>query len=340
MSGPKGKGKGKGKGKKGDPKGEGKGWWQQGKEGWHAKGMNSFEREDEREFDMLMLEHGKPEEKYEAEWKVPVKHVSKIRKENRKDKCIDVKFYTDPDAVEEKHDEPGETEESQGENGEAPTTVSKSNLCDDATKTKRSRNQRRAETRTRSNMQTFDWEIPKVPETKVELGMNLFEKGNTELCEFTQNAWVPLPKPLVVDSGAGETVMPSDWFTTHPITESDGSRSNDFYTTADGTKVFNEGQKRMDVCTLDGQHCRTMTFQVAKVKKALGSVSQMVRNGNRLVFDQDAQGKDISYVQNKKSGEKIWLRMENGVYVLDLMVGPPRQSRTPQHREPHFHRQG
>ena len=47
-----------------------------------------------------------------------------------------------------------------------------------------------------------------------------------------------------------------------------------------------------------------MTFQVARVKKALGSVSQMVKNGNKLVFDQDSSGKDISYIQNKRTNEK------------------------------------
>ena len=34
-----------------------------------------------------------------------------------------------------------------------------------------------------------------------------------------------------------------------------------------------------------------MTFQVARVKKALGSVSHMVKNGNKLVFDQESSGK-------------------------------------------------
>ena len=114
--------------------------------------------------------------------------------------------------------------------------------------------------------------------------INFFEKGNTDLCELQQNTWAPLPKPLVVDSGAGETVMPVDCLTSHPLTESDGSKANDFYTTADGSKVFNEGQRKLDVCTLDGQQRRSMTFQVARVKKALGSVSQMVKNGNKLVF--------------------------------------------------------
>ena len=29
-----------------------------------------------------------------------------------------------------------------------------------------------------------------------------------------------------------------DWLTNHPLTECDGSRANDFYTTADGSKVY------------------------------------------------------------------------------------------------------
>ena len=49
----------------------------------------------------------------------------------------------------------------------------------------------------------------------------------------------------------------------------------------------------------------------------------MVKNGNKLVFDQDSSGKDTSYIKNKRTNEKIWLRPESGVYVLDLMVAPP-----------------
>ena len=79
-----------------------------------------------------------------------------------------------------------------------------------------------------------------------------------------------------------------------------------------------------------------MTFQVARVKKALGSVSQIVKNRNKLFFDQDSSGK---YIQNKRTNEKIWLRQENGVYVLDLMVAPPQMS-DDRSTDPHFHLQG
>ena len=47
---------------------------------------------------------------------------------------------------------------------------------------------------------------------------------------------------------------------------------------------------------LDGQQRRSMTFQVARVTKALVSVSQMVKNGNKLVLDQDSSGKDMTYI--------------------------------------------
>ncbi len=70
--------------------------------------------------------------------------------------------------------------------------------------------------------------------------------------------------------------------------------------------------------TLDGEHARKMTFQVARVNKALGSVSKIVTNGNRVVFDQSG-----SYIENTWTKDKIWLREDNGVYVLDMLVAPP-----------------
>ena len=46
--------------------------------------------------------------------------------------------------------------------------------------------------------------------------------------------------------------------------------------------------------TADRTQMRKVTFQVANVDKALGSVSKMVRNGNRVVFDTSR-----SYIENK-----------------------------------------
>ena len=49
----------------------------------------------------------------------------------------------------------------------------------------------------------------------------------------------------------------------------------------------------------------------------------MVKNGNRVVFDEDSQGRDISCITHKATGQKLNLRKENGVYVLDVLVAPP-----------------
>ena len=72
------------------------------------------------------------------------------------------------------------------------------------------------------------------------------------------------------------------------------------------------------MCTADGNHLRRMTFQVAAVNKALGSVSKIVANGNRVVFAQDG-----SFIENEWSKDRLWLREDNGVYVLDMLVAPP-----------------
>ena len=109
--------------------------------------------------------------------------------------------------------------------------------------------------------------------------------------------------------------MPVDWLTNHLVI---------FTQRPMIAKCKTKDKENLDFCT--------------RVKKALGSVSQMVKNGNRLVFDQDSSVKDTSYIQNKRSNEKIWLRQENGVYVLDLMVAPP-QINNDRNADPHFHRQ-
>ena len=174
------------------------------------------------------------------------------------------------------------------------------------------------------------WTSAKTPENGVPSAncasfVGLLEKTSVGLGNLGAGEWQELPKPLVIDSGAGETVMPKTWLPSYPVEPSPGSLKGEFYHTADGSRIFNEGQKRVTVTTQDGNNERAMTFQVADVDKALGSVRQIVSNKNRVVFDQDERGKDISFIQNKVTKEKMPLRVENGVYVLDLVVGPPRQ---------------
>ena len=129
--------------------------------------------------------------------------------------------------------------------------------------------------------------------------------------------WKNMPFPMLVDSGAADTILPSSWFNDHKMVDSEGSLQGAFYMSAAGQPILNEGERTLAMITGDAQ-MRKMTFQVAKTTKALASVSKIVGNGNVVVFDADG-----SYILNKQSGEVTWLREENGVYLLDVQVAPP-----------------
>ena len=70
---------------------------------------------------------------------------------------------------------------------------------------------------------------------------------------------------------------------------------------------------------------RGMKFTVCEVAKALASVSQMCRAGNRVVFN-PPWSSEGSYIQHLDTGEKLWLHEENGLYMLNTRVAPtPKQ---------------
>ena len=56
-----------------------------------------------------------------------------------------------------------------------------------------------------------------------------------------------------------------------------------------------------------------MTFHVADVKKPLASAAKVVEAGNRVVLDPNG-----CYIESLATGEKIALRKERGVFVIDV----------------------
>ena len=96
----------------------------------------------------------------------------------------------------------------------------------------------------------------------------------------------------------------------------------EYWKAANGGRIYNEGEKKLNLLSVDGGVARTMTFQVAEVGKALGSVSRIVGNGNRVVFDPSG-----SYIESLSDHSKLWLREAGGVYVLDVWVGPNNEDR-------------
>ena len=119
---------------------------------------------------------------------------------------------------------------------------------------------------------------------------------------------------LAVDSGASETVIGEDMLTAVETKEGPASRRGVQYEVANGVRIPNLGEKQFKGFTAEGLP-RNLKAQVCEVNKALLSVNRLVQTGNRVVFD-DAG----SYIQDKTTGEKMWLREQGGMYMLKMWV--------------------
>ena len=128
--------------------------------------------------------------------------------------------------------------------------------------------------------------------------------------------WVKLS--MTADTGASDTVFPTSWFPEVAAKESAESRAGVTYRAANGKPLPNRGMKDLEVTTQDGQQCR-MRVQLADIHKPLFSLGRSTEKGHRVVLD-DGAG---SYLEHKGSGQKVALRKENGVYMLDVWVKIP-----------------
>ena len=124
---------------------------------------------------------------------------------------------------------------------------------------------------------------------------------------------------LSVDSGATESVVPHDMPESIATTEGPASRRGVEYEVANGVTIPNEGEKKFVAVTEEGNE-KKMVVQVCEVNQGLLSVSRACANGNRVVFDSDPNG---SYIEHKKTGEKTWMKLENGMYTIRMWVRRP-----------------
>ena len=61
-----------------------------------------------------------------------------------------------------------------------------------------------------------------------------------------------------------------------------------------------------------------MTFQATShVRKPLAAASKITAKGNRIVLDDESS---LSYIESKATGARIPLKIENGVYVMEVAV--------------------
>ena len=121
----------------------------------------------------------------------------------------------------------------------------------------------------------------------------------------------------VVDSGAVDSVVPPGFFTSL-VTPSPMSRGGRTYRAANGSRIENLGQQRVDFTTTEGHKCG-IAFQVAQVEHPLISVAHLAASGNTVELA-EAGGRIV----NKTTGREIRLLRRGGVYILQMRV--PRAS--------------
>ena len=138
-------------------------------------------------------------------------------------------------------------------------------------------------------------------------------KEHSQIMAVGPEQWVELR--LTVDSGAHESVVPPTDAENVPMQE--GERIGCKYEVANGEIIVNQGEKRCAMVTEGTSHPRQMNLQVSDVHKALLSVIELVKKGQRVVFDDD-----WSYIQDKATGVCDTLLQTDDSFELVTWVKP------------------
>ena len=160
------------------------------------------------------------------------------------------------------------------------------------------------------------------------------DAGNAELDQVTEKSdgWERIP--LKVDSGAIDTVIPKGTASGVPLVETARSKSGAGFRAANGSRIEHYGQKEIAGYSDEYQGVN-LKAQVADVKSALGSVSQMVRAGNRVHFEAGN-----CYVEHIATGKVTPMVEKNGMFEIGIWVLGGTQGVPEEHAPPDFARQG
>jgi hypothetical protein len=128
---------------------------------------------------------------------------------------------------------------------------------------------------------------------------------------------------VTLDSGAGASCWPEKLWKAIPMNpKTKGVK----FAAANGTELKYYGNKDVRFVPRDklsksgvkvqGGMCE-MKFHVTDTTKPLASALAVVKMGNRIVLDGD-----LSYIENKATGEKVSLKESGGTYVFEVEAVP------------------
>ena len=151
-----------------------------------------------------------------------------------------------------------------------------------------------------------------------EVEMNSFEEM-IELYNVEYDGWIEGVDGIdylefTVDSGAADTVGNDGMAPDSPVVPSEGSMNGVKYIAAAGHTIPNEGEKNLSLESAEGHMCG-LKVQMAKVRKALLSVSKICDAGHEVKFTRT--GGTITHCT---TGQVIRFRRTEGVYRLRLKI--------------------
>ena len=116
----------------------------------------------------------------------------------------------------------------------------------------------------------------------------------------------------IVDSGASESVLPTNHEFVGVDTLSESPKKGTKYAAANGSTTLNQGQVKLRMTTWEGRR-GDLSYQVTGVSQSLTSVARLCDLGNTVTFD--TEGGDII---NAQTGRRTRFERKGGVYVLEV----------------------
>ena len=121
-----------------------------------------------------------------------------------------------------------------------------------------------------------------------------------------------------MDSGAAESVLPTEWAPQAQLLPSNSAGKT--YSAANGSTIRNKGSKIVSAVTKEGKW-HNLQFEVANVTKALASVSKICSKDQSVIYNPPWH-EDGSYIHNWNTDEYTGLLLKDWVYVLDTLIAP------------------
>ena len=133
---------------------------------------------------------------------------------------------------------------------------------------------------------------------------------------------------VTADSGAADHVAPLNVAKYIELVETEASRQGIKYVAANGHKITNVGQRKIQGTTDEGVPLG-ITWQVADIKKPLASIGRMCDAGNVALFTcqggfvvpEKAVADTLRKLENR--GSALRMKRDNGVYSFNMRVAKP-----------------